>query len=76
MKHVIKSLAGRRLAPQRKVFFEITTGLFVYLVKLWNGHQQEGVAQLSRGEESAAIATLEMCHVCLKSELSLKVQSS
>ncbi len=70
MKHVIKSLAGRRLIPQRKVFFEITTGLFVYLVKLWNGHLQEGVAQLSRGEESAALATLEMGHVCLKSEWS------
>ena len=68
MKHVIKSLAGRRLVPQRKVFYEITTGLFVYLVKLWNTHLQEGVAQLSRGEESAAEATLEMGRVCLKSE--------
>lgn len=69
MKHVIKSLAGRRLSTQRKVFYDITTSLFVYLVKLWHTHLQEGVAQLSRGEEGVAISTLEMGRVCLKSVL-------
>ena len=68
MKHVIKSLASRKLAAQRKVFYDVTTGLFVYLVKLWHSHLQEGVARLSRGEEGVAISSLEMCQVCLKSE--------
>ena len=68
MKHVIKSLAGRRLVNHRKVFCDITTQLFVYLVKLWNTHLQEGVAQLSGREGNLAVDTLEMARVCLKSE--------
>lgn len=70
MKHVMKTLAGRRLIPHRKVFYDITTSLFVYLVELWNTHLQEGVAQLSggQGEEGAAISKLEMGRECLKSK--------
>lgn len=68
MKHVIKTLASRRLIPQRKVFNNITTGLFVSVVRLWNAHLQEGVAQLSGGEEGGAVSKLEMGWVCLKSE--------
>jgi hypothetical protein len=65
MKHVIKTLASRRLIPQRKVFSTITTGLFVSVVRLWNAHLQEGVAQLSDG---GTVSKLEMGLVCLKSE--------
>lgn len=74
MKHVIKSLAGRRLASQRKVFYDVTNSLFVYVVKLWHTHLQEGVARLSRGEEGVAINSLEMGRVCLKSEMSLSCE--
>lgn len=68
MKHVVKALAGRRLPPQKKLFQEVTTSLFVYLLKLWRSHLEEGVAQLSRGEGQRASSTMEMAHVCLKSE--------
>lgn len=67
MKHVVKELAGRRLPSQQKVFQKVTTSLFVYLLKLWGSHVEEGVAQVSRGEGQAA-KTLELAHICLKSE--------
>ncbi len=68
LKHVIKTLAGRRLAPHRKVFHSITTSLFVYLMGLWNSHLQGGVALLSKGEEGGAMQKMETARVCLKSE--------
>lgn len=75
MKHVIKTLASRRLIPQRKVFNNITTGLFVSVVRLWNAHLQEGVAQLSGGD-GGAVRKLEMGLVCLKSECTVKPRIS
>lgn len=69
MKAVTKTLAGRRLMNQRKVFYDVTANLFVYVVELWNTHLQEGVAQLSRGEGEVAIDMLELARLCLKSKL-------
>ena len=54
---------------QRKVFYDVTANLFVYVVELWNTHLQEGVAQLSRGEGEVAIDMLELARLCLKSKL-------
>ena len=68
MKHVMKALAGRRLPPQKKLFQEVTCNLFAHLLTLWESHLKEGVALLTKGEESAAKGTLEMAYVCLKSE--------
>ena len=67
LKHVMKTLAGRRLVPQRKVFYDVTTSLFVHMVGLWNTHLQGGVAQLRGGEEEGALKNMDMAHVCLKS---------
>ena len=68
LKHVIKALAARRLAEQRKVFYEITVNLFVYIMKLWNTHLEGGMGQLRSGEVETAVSTLELARVCLKSE--------
>lgn len=66
LKHVIKTLAARRLVNYRKVFYDVTTSLFIYIVGLWSGHLQEGVAQISAGSADSAVETLEMSRVCLK----------
>ncbi len=68
MKKVLKELAGRRLPVHQKVFQEVTTSLFVYMLKLWRTHLEEGLAQINRGEGQAAIGTLKLTHVCLKSK--------
>ena len=67
-KVVIKTLAARRLMNQRKVFQELTTSLFVYIVGLWNTHLQGGVTMLSEGDAESAVSTLQLAKVCLKSE--------
>lgn len=66
LKHVIKTLAGRRLIPQRKVFYDVTTSLFVYMVGLWNTHLQEGVALLRKGQQENALHNMDMARICLK----------
>lgn len=66
MKHVIKTLAGRRLAIQRKAFYSITRDLFVYLAKLWTSYLQDSLISLE-GIESA-MTSLEMSRTCLKSK--------
>ena len=68
MKKVLKELAGRRLPHHQKVFQEVTTGLLAYMLKLWRTHLEEGVALVARNEAQAARGTLELSHVCLKSE--------
>ena len=67
MKHVVKSLATRRLMPQRKAFFEITQSLFVYLAKLWTSYLQESLAGLGKEGFELALAPLELSRTCLKS---------
>lgn len=68
LKVVIKTLAARRLMNQRRVFKDLTTNLFVYIVELWNTHLQGGVAMLSSGDAESAVSTLKLAKVCLKSE--------
>ena len=76
MKHVIKTLAARRLAPQRKSFYAVTLGLFVYLAKLWTTYLQESLPQLSSGEGvEPGLVTLEMSRTCLKSRPLLSTKS-
>ena len=67
IKHVMKTLAGRRLAPQRKAFYNITMSLFVYLAKLWTSYLQEGLTHLSGEGLEVALVSLEMSRTCLKS---------
>lgn len=67
LRHVIKSLAARRLLNQRQVFFDVTTSLFVYVVQLWNTHLQAAMEQLSAGNAESAVDTLNLALVCLKS---------
>ena len=71
LRHVIKTLASRRLLNQRQVFFDVTTSLFVYVVQLWNTHLQAAMEQLSAGNAESAVDTLNLARVCLKSELEL-----
>ena len=75
LKHVIKCLSTRRLAPQRRAFFEVTMSLFVYLAKLWTSFLQESLRQLSSVEGvQSALAPLEMSRTCLKSRCLLYPQ--
>ena len=67
LKHIMKTLAGRRLAPQRKAFYNITMSLFVYLAKLWTSYLQEGLTHLSGEGLEVALVSLEMSRTCLKS---------
>jgi len=66
LQHVIKTLAGRRLVNLRKVFYEITTNLFVYIVGLWTHHLQESITRIPSGSAESAVKSLEMTHICLK----------
>ena len=76
LQHVIKTLAARRLANYRKIFYDITTSIFVYIARLWVGHLEAGLTQISSGEGGeVAVTELEMSRVCLKSESGCKCQS-
>ena len=69
MKHVIKTLARRCLAQQRKLYYAITRDLFVYLAKLWTTYLKDGLDNLSSGQGiESALTSLEMSRNCLKSE--------
>ena len=70
MQHVVKALAGRRLVNFRKMFYEITTNLFVYIVGLWTRHLQDSISRIPSGSAESAMASLEMTHICLKSRWS------
>ena len=70
MQHVVKTLAGRRLVNFRKMFYEITTNLFVYIVGLWTRHLQDSISRIPSGSPESAMASLEMTRICLKSKWS------
>lgn len=68
LKHVIKTLASKRLDKDRKMFYEVTTSLFVYVAQLWVAHLQDALALIATGNADSAVECLEMVRVCLKSE--------
>ncbi|XP_065912020.1 importin-11-like isoform X2 [Dysidea avara] len=63
LKHVVKTLAGRRLANDRKMFYNITEQLFVNISELWERHTQ----QVLSSEPAAVLAVnVESAKNCLK----------
>ncbi|XP_070542667.1 importin-11-like [Ptychodera flava] len=52
--HVTKSLASKRLANDRKLFQELTNGIFSFVLRLWNEHTDTFLKQISCQDASMA----------------------
>ncbi|KAK3886184.1 hypothetical protein Pcinc_009644 [Petrolisthes cinctipes] len=62
--HVVKQLASKRLAADRRTFQELTGQMYTFLVELWQNQTEAFLGQGSCPE--AAIPSLERSHLALK----------
>ncbi|CAG2060201.1 unnamed protein product [Timema podura] len=44
--HVVKTLSSKRLAGDRRLFQELTAGVFAFVLNLWNTHYESFLAQV------------------------------
>ncbi|XP_055894030.1 importin-11-like [Biomphalaria glabrata] len=63
--HVNKTLASKRLAPDKKLFEELTADVFVYMVSLWN-MQLSQFFHLAAQHEESMTSSLDRCSLVLK----------
>ncbi|XP_041464920.1 importin-11-like [Lytechinus variegatus] len=64
--HVNKTLASRRLATDRKLFQELTSNIFGFVLNLWNTYHEKFL-QAANAEDPTAMATaLELSVLALK----------
>ena len=45
--HVIKTLSSKRLAGDRRLFQELTSNVFSFVLNLWNSHVENFLAQVT-----------------------------
>ncbi|NXD07011.1 IPO11 protein, partial [Nothocercus nigrocapillus] len=64
--HVTKTLASKRLAADRKLFYDLASGIYSFACSLWNHHTDTFLQQVSTGNEAAAISSLERTLLSLK----------
>ncbi|NXA32364.1 IPO11 protein, partial [Eudromia elegans] len=64
--HVTKTLASKRLAADRKLFYDLASGIYSFACSLWNHHTDTFLQQVSTGNEAAAINSLERTLLSLK----------
>uniref|UniRef100_A0A8B9BN55 Importin-11 n=1 Tax=Anser brachyrhynchus TaxID=132585 RepID=A0A8B9BN55_9AVES len=57
--HVTKTLASKRLAADRKLFYDLASGIYSFACSLWNHHTDTFLQQACRGDEAAATNSLE-----------------
>ncbi|KAM8793622.1 importin-11-like [Eudromia elegans] len=64
--HVTKTLASKRLAADRKLFYDLASGIYSFTCSLWNHHTNTFLQQVSTGNEATAINSLERTLLSLK----------
>ncbi|NXN91748.1 IPO11 protein, partial [Rhinopomastus cyanomelas] len=64
--HVTKTLASKRLAADRKLFYDLASDIYSFACSLWNHHTDTFLQQVCAGDEAAAINSLERTLLSLK----------
>lgn len=64
--HVTKTLASKRLAADRKLFYDLASGIYNFACSLWNHHTDTFLQHVSSGNEAAALNSLERTLLSLK----------
>ncbi|XP_003782779.1 importin-11 [Otolemur garnettii] len=64
--HVTKTLASKRLAADRKLFYDLASGIYTFACSLWNHHTDTFLQQVSSGNEAAVLSALERTLLSLK----------
>ncbi|XP_075383210.1 importin-11 isoform X2 [Mycteria americana] len=64
--HVTKTLASKRLAADRKLFYDLASGIYSFVCSLWNHHTDTFLQQVCTGNEVAATNSLERTLLSLK----------
>ncbi|NXN52490.1 IPO11 protein, partial [Rynchops niger] len=64
--HVTKTLASKRLAADRKLFYDLASGIYSFACSLWNHHTDTFLQQVCTGNEAAATNSLERTLLSLK----------
>ncbi|KAH0512365.1 Importin-11 [Microtus ochrogaster] len=64
--HVTKTLASKRLAADRKLFYDLASGIYSFACSLWNHHTDTFLQQISSGSETAVLSSLERTLLSLK----------
>uniref|UniRef100_A0A2K6LZ65 Importin-11 n=3 Tax=Cercopithecidae TaxID=9527 RepID=A0A2K6LZ65_RHIBE len=64
--HVTKTLASKRLAADRKLFYDLASGIYNFACSLWNHHTDTFLQQVSSGNEAVILSSLERTLLSLK----------
>ncbi|NXJ84659.1 IPO11 protein, partial [Trogon melanurus] len=64
--HVTKTLSSKRLAADRKLFYDLALGIYSFTCSLWNHHTDTFLQQVCTGNEAAATNSLERTLLSLK----------
>ncbi|KAF1476266.1 Importin-11, partial [Pygoscelis antarcticus] len=64
--HVTKTLASKRLAADRKLFYDLASGIYSFACSLWNHHTDTFLQHVCTGDEAAATNSLERTLLSLK----------
>ncbi|KAM9590593.1 importin-11-like [Morphnus guianensis] len=64
--HVTKTLASKRLAADRKLFYDLASGIYSFACSLWNHHTDMFLQQVCTEDEAAATNSLERTLLSLK----------
>uniref|UniRef100_A0A8D2IW74 Importin-11 n=1 Tax=Varanus komodoensis TaxID=61221 RepID=A0A8D2IW74_VARKO len=69
--HVTKTLASKRLAADRKLFYDLASGIYSFTCSLWNHHTDTFLQQIYTRDETAMTNSLERTLLSLKELLLL-----
>uniref|UniRef100_A0A8C2PBN2 Importin-11 n=1 Tax=Capra hircus TaxID=9925 RepID=A0A8C2PBN2_CAPHI len=69
--HVTKTLASKRLSADRKLFYDLASGIYSFACSLWNHHTDTFLQQVSSGNEAAVLSSLERTLLSLKGTIKL-----
>ncbi|XP_028914810.1 importin-11 isoform X1 [Ornithorhynchus anatinus] len=64
--HVTKTLASKRLAADRKLFYDLASGIYSFACSLWNHHTDTFLQQNSPRDGAALLNSLERTLLSLK----------
>ncbi|XP_034956341.1 importin-11 [Zootoca vivipara] len=64
--HVTKTLASKRLAADRKLFYDLASGIYSFTCSLWNHHTDTFLQQICTKDETATRNSLERTLLSLK----------
>uniref|UniRef100_A0A8D2J5E1 Importin-11 n=1 Tax=Varanus komodoensis TaxID=61221 RepID=A0A8D2J5E1_VARKO len=64
--HVTKTLASKRLAADRKLFYDLASGIYSFTCSLWNHHTDTFLQQIYTRDETAMTNSLERTLLSLK----------